>query len=385
MSFISAKEMFPSLTRERRRMVICALGTYSKVGGLQNFNRRVIANMAKRSIERGEFDPFVLIRGDDAASIPAIEGITIEATTSFAAFVVKGFLLGVARANIFVICHINLLPLAALVRCLRPKMPILLFVHGLEVWNNASLRPKRWYETLLARVVTRIASVSDFTADTMAREFGVPREKFRLLPNAVDPLRTTPGFGEREPATILTVNRLSLGDRDKNVDQMIRAMAMLKGSAPGLKYEIVGEGALRPELEALARELQVDDIVKFRGRVGEAELRAAYARATVFAMPSSKEGFGIVFLEAWQWGLPVICSAQGASKEVVSDEIDGFVVDQTNVAMIADRLSLLLSQPELAKAMGERGRRKVEEKYLDAAFRSNLDRIIDELQDGAGV
>jgi glycosyltransferase involved in cell wall biosynthesis len=375
--------MLPSLPRDCRRMVVCALGTYSKIGGLQNFNRRVIENLAKRAVERGEHFPFVLIRGDEGASIPPIKGIDIAGLNNSLAFSAKAIWAGLTQANIFVICHINLLPLAAAVRCLRPKMPILLFVHGVEVWNNSSRRERRWYESLFLRALTRIASVSSFTADTMAREFDVPRAKFRLLPNAVDQVKVSLRPNEREPATILTVNRLAIADREKNVDQMIRAVAKLKERLPALRYEIVGDGALRPELDALANDLGVGDAVKFLGKVDDAELRAAYARATVFAMPSSKEGFGIVYLEAWQRGLPVICSTQGASKEVVADGIDGFVVDPTDVSMIADRLYVLLSQPELASAMGERGRQKVDEKYLNPAFRSNLDNIIDELRDEA--
>jgi glycosyltransferase involved in cell wall biosynthesis len=96
-------------------------------------------------------------------------------------------------------------------------------------------------------------------------------------------------------------------------------------------------------------------------------------------MPSSKEGFGIVYLEAWQFGLPVICSDQGASSEVVSDGLDGFVVDPANVSMICDRLQILLTQPALAKAMGERGRRKVDARFLDPMFQTNLNALIDEL------
>lgn len=380
MSSIGVKAIFPSRTADRRRVVMCALGTYSKIGGIQNFNRRVFENLARRSIERGENFPFVLIRGDEKASIPAIEGIKITGSNNILAFFIKSVWASVTQANIFVICHVNLLPLAALIRFLRPKMPILLFVHGFEVWNTPSRREKRWYETLFVRALTRIASVSAFTAETMAREFDVPREKFRLLPNAVDPVKAALSSAAQEPATILTVNRLSLGDRDKNVDQMIRAVAKVRGRLPNLRYEIIGDGALRPELEALAKDLGVDDTVKFLGQVGEAELRAAYARATVFAMPSSKEGFGIVYLEAWQRGLPVICSWQGGSIEVVTDGIDGFAVDPADISMIADRLYLLMSQPDLAAAMGENGRRKVDEKYLNPAFRSNLDNIIDELR-----
>jgi phosphatidyl-myo-inositol dimannoside synthase len=76
----------------------------------------------------------------------------------------------------------------------------------------------------------------------------------------------------------------------------------------------------------------------------------------------------------------VICSSEGASKEIVTDTVDGFVVDPADISMLADRLDLLLSRPEQARAMGERGRQKVETKYLDPAFRSNLDRLIDDVR-----
>jgi hypothetical protein len=94
----------------------------------------------------------------------------------------------VTKANLFVLGHVNLLPLAVVIRCLRPKLPILLFVHGDEVWNDPRIsREKRWFEPWFLRTVTKIASVSSFTAATMAREYHVPLAKFSLLPNAVDP------------------------------------------------------------------------------------------------------------------------------------------------------------------------------------------------------
>lgn len=382
-SSIGLKAVFPGRNSTGRRAVVCALGTYSKIGGLQNFNRRVFQNLARRALERGEQYPFVSILGDNDAVIPDVEGIKIAGTKNSLLFCLKTICAGVGPADIFILCHINLLPLAMAVRCLRPKLPILLFVHGFEAWNSPRGRRRRWYEIYLLRAVTRIASVSVYTADIMAREFDVPKEKFALLPNAVDPISDAPISTAREPATILTVTRLAVGDREKNVDQMIRAVAKLKGQRPGLRYEIIGDGVLRPELEALAKSLGVSDIVTFFGHVSVAELRAAYARAKVFVMPSSKEGFGIVYLEAWQRGLPVICSSEGAAKEVVTDGVDGFVVDPADVSMLADRLNLLLTQPDRAAAMGENGRRKVNEKYLNSTFRSNLDAILDELLDGA--
>jgi phosphatidyl-myo-inositol dimannoside synthase len=138
--------------------------------------------------------------------------------------------------------------------------------------------------------------------------------------------------------------------------------------------------ALRAEFEALANDLGAGDSVKFLGTITDAAFDAAYARATVFALTSSKEGFGIVYLEAWQHGLPVICSSKGAPKEIVADGVDDFVVDPEDISMLADRLNLLLCRPELAKAMGDSGRQKVEANYLDPVFQQKLGRLIDELR-----
>jgi phosphatidylinositol alpha-1,6-mannosyltransferase len=367
----------PCAAPVRGRIVFCALETYSKIGGLQNFNRRVIRTLARRALERKEPPPRVLLLRDQAAAIPAIAGIEVTGISGRGRFLSGAAWAGVTEANLFIVGHINLLPLAPLVRCLRPGLPILLFVHGDEVWNDPRHRNKHWYETWCLTAVTKIVSVSAFTAGVMGREFNVPSTKFGLLPNAVDPLKTSLDPSIQQPATILTVTRLGSGDREKNVGEMIRAVAKLKQSLPGVKYEIAGDGPLRLELEALESDLGVGEAVKFLGFVTDEELDAAYARATVFALPSSKEGFGIVYLEAWQRGLPVICSSQGASKEIVTDAVDGFTVDPENISMVVDRLYFLLTRPEQARAMGESGRRKVEAKYLDPAFKSNLDRVID--------
>ncbi|HET6374740.1 MAG TPA: glycosyltransferase family 4 protein, partial [Methylocella sp.] len=319
----------------------------------------------------------ILLR-DRSALLPALAGAEIMGIGGRAAFFARSFLEAL-RSKVFIIGHINLLPLAAAVRCLRPSLPILLFVHGDEVWNHPRHRRKRWHESWLLHALTLIASVSRYTACAMTREFGVSPGKIRLLPNAVDPLQTPPDPSGRAKAAVLTVTRLGAGDREKNVDSVIRAIARLKSEFPGLRYYIVGDGVLRPELQSLAAELGVADIVKFLGRLTDSELDAAYARASVFAMPSSKEGFGIVYLEAWQRGLPVICSTEGAAPEVVTDGADGFAVNPSDIAMLASRLRFLISEPEAAKAMGERGRQKVEAHYLDPAFRSNLDAILGEL------
>jgi glycosyltransferase involved in cell wall biosynthesis len=201
------------------------------------------------------------------------------------------------------------------------------------------------------------------------------------LPNAVDPLPGLDSIGplEHNNRTVLTVTRLSAGDRKKYVDRLIRAMAILKRKGVAANLEIVGDGVLMPELLALCREEQVEDRVRFLGRVGDEELTRSYERAALFALPSAIEGFGIVFLEAWRHGLPVICGSEGAPPEIVTDGINGFVVPPDDVNQVASRIELLLSKPELAKAMGESGRKTVESKYLDHHFKENLETILEGL------
>lgn len=380
----SSKVQISSMRQKNRpSIVLCARDTYSKIGGLQNFNRRVVDNLSERLEGRDEARALALILGDYRAAFPRRRKVDFIGFRSRVALIFRTLWLSATQAEMLVLCHVNFIPLAAFARLLRPRLPILLFVHGDEVWDKRSSCVRQWCDTRFLRAVTRIASVSAFTAEKMSAAFDVPRDKFRLLPNAVDPLKPAANPAQREPATILIVNRMDARDRKKNIDQVIRAVAELKGRVPGLKLELIGDGGLRPELEALAASLGLADVAKFHGWVCEDELQGFYERARVFAMPSSKEGFGIVYLEAWLRRLPVICSSEGASSEVVADGVDGFVVDPGDISMLADRLHTLLTNPTLATSMGERGKRKVEQNYLNPVFRSNLDAIIDELLTGA--
>jgi glycosyltransferase involved in cell wall biosynthesis len=373
------KSMFSEHPLRHDRIVICALETYSTIGGLQNFNQRVFKNVALRSVERAEPPALAFLSGDHDAGLPVIDGVQFVAPENQLQFLAATFWASLFKASVLLICHINLLPLAFAVRLFRRRLPIVLFIHGCEVWNAYGPRKRRFYEVWLVGALTRVASVSRFTAESMEREFHVAPDKFGLLPNAVDALEGEPVAAAPQPPTILTVARLGAGEREKNVHEMIAAVAILKERLPDVKYEIIGGGPLRPELEALAKKLGIADSVTFFGQVGDRELREAYGRAAVFAMPSNKEGFGIVYLEAWQFGKPVICSLHGAASEIIADGVDGFVVDPSDVKALADRLHILLTQPDLAKAMGERGRLKVEQKYLNANFRVHLDKILDEV------
>lgn len=317
-------------------------------GGIQRFNRRVIASLATLGV----------------ATVTAMRAE--DTPMRFA----RRVLSGVSGAQLILIGHLNLLPLALLVRLLRPRARIILFAHGIEAWGDPAYRPVRWWEpALLRHLVHQVAVVSRYSMSRMARAFALDESKFVLFPNAVD-LPDVPVRAAGE--TILTVARLGAGEREKHVDKLVRALPFL----PAARLVVIGEGPLRAELRALAVQLGVEARVALPGAVTDAALARAYAEARLFALPSAKEGFGIVYLEAWARGLPVVGSCFGGAGEVISDGVDGFTVDPADVGALSHALGRLLNDRHLADRMGAAGRLKVERQYTGAAFTRNLEALL---------
>lgn len=377
-------------------ILFAGLSAYGAHGGIQRFNRRVIEtleriaagpHLAPGSDRPGTLSVLMLADAADAAALRAVPGggagsgsgnigpaRSMGAGGSRArfafAFVKAGW-----RADLLLLGHINLLPFAMLYRLLRPRGRVILFAHGVEVWGDPVYRrPKGWEPALFRLAVNQVAIVSAYSRSLMARAFAVPMDKFALFPNAVDvtdePARDMPG------AQVLAVSRLAATEREKHVDALIRALPQVLDAIPAARLTIIGDGALRGELEALAQALGVAGHVDFAGFVTEEELAQAYAGAALFALPSSKEGFGIVYLEAWLRGLPVIASRYGAGGEVVADGVDGFAVDPADIDAMARAMIDLLRDREKARRFAAAGRAKVEQLYSAQAFQRNLEALV---------
>jgi glycosyltransferase involved in cell wall biosynthesis len=225
--------------------------------------------------------------------------------------------------------------------------------------------------------IDEVASVSRLTARRMAAGYRFPDSKFRLLPNAVDPPGSVPARPTvGRPPRLLTVARLSLKDRYKGCDRVLHALPRVLAEVPGARYDIVGDGPLRPELEQLAERLGVRRAVRFLGYVDDDQLEAIYRQARLMVMPSTGEGFGIVFLEAWKHGLPVVAGNRDASREVVEDGVTGLCVDPESPEEIGQAVVRLLADPDYAARLGTQGYRTLLERYTHEKFRDNLREIL---------
>lgn len=258
-----------------------------------------------------------------------------------------------------IICaHLHFAPLVWFASFLRPRLNYHIVAHGIEVW-----RPYGFWERLALGRARTILCISEYTRRQVLR-FAPDLDPRCLvvLPNTFDPAlaagRDEPTKVEAGPPRLLVVSRLSSTDPYKGADLMIESLPRLLTEFPGLTLRIVGTGDDRPRLEVIAHRVGVEKAVVFLGAIDDAALRDEYRRCDVFTLPSRKEGFGLVYLEAMSWGKPCLAARAGGAPEVVGDPADsatplttsgttrvGALVEYGNVEEIAVAVAEMLRNP----------------------------------------
>jgi glycosyltransferase involved in cell wall biosynthesis len=194
-------------------------------------------------------------------------------------------------------------------------------------------------------------AISESTRDDLVAR-GIPRAAIRVIYPGIDARAYTPDPAFRSPVPLFAyLGRLK---RYKGVHFVIQAFARL--SHPTAVLEIAGAGDYRPALERLASSLDLQDRVRFLGRIPEAEKLALLRRAWGLVFASPKEGWGITNLEAAACGTPVVASDSPGIRESVRHGDTGFLVPHGDVSAMADAMRALASSPELVRTLGVRAR-----------------------------
>lgn len=260
------------------------------------------------------------------------------------------------RADRVLCGHVHHLILARLGRVFRPSLRYYLVAHGIEVWRPFSLM-----ERVALRSAERIFCVSDYSRRQILRFLpDLDPARLVVIPNTFDPrfeprsrsLSTGASQVSGAPR-ILVVSRLLKSDPYKGVDLMIEAMPLILQRYPGARLRIVGGGTDRPRLDALVRETGVGRAVEFTGIIDDRQLHDEYEACDIFALPSRKEGFGLVYLEAMNLGKPCLAARAGGAPEVVNAEV-GALVEYGHVDQIALAVEELLTHPRPPEAMRRR-------------------------------
>jgi colanic acid/amylovoran biosynthesis glycosyltransferase len=161
-------------------------------------------------------------------------------------------------------------------------------------------------------------------------------------------------------AEVLFVGRLLHG---KGLSLLFDAVAELRRRELDVTVTVVGDGPARAELDAAVRALRLSGHVRFLGSVGQADLRACYAAADVFCLPSFAEGIPVVAMEAMAMELPVVTTRIMGIPELIEDGKNGVLVPPGRVDALTDALYRLIGAPEERRRMGAAGREKVRADY----------------------
>lgn len=286
------------------------------------------------------------------------------------------------KAKLVLAAHPNLGPVVQAMRIAAPRMKSIICTHGIDVWEPLGVLRRR-----ALRHANLVLAPSNDTAEHVMSEQGVSRDRIRVLPWALDPqfevllTADTQNAPPREFPTgrvILTVGRWLATERYKGMDTLITALPRLLTRWPEVQLVLVGTGDDRAWLEDLTDKNGVHRHVHFLPGLSYSELVACYAACEIFALPSSGEGFGLVYLEAMACGKPVIGGAHGGAPEIIEDGVTGYLVPHGDPIQLATCIEALLADPTHAKEMGARGKQRAENEFRFNGFAKSFKKILRE-------
>lgn len=207
-------------------------------------------------------------------------------------------------------------------------------------------------DRILSHITFKIVAVSRTVADFTAKQERIPRNKFVVIHNGVDvrkmqtalevlpskeELKQELGF-QRSDKILLTVARLQ---SQKNQKLLLEGFALFHKRYPDYKLAIVGDGIMRPKLDALARELELGDSVIFFGLRYDVE--RFYKASDVFILTSDIEGFSIVGIEAMSCGLPMVSTKTAGPDEYIEEGENGFFIHERTAEAVARSLEQVVA------------------------------------------
>lgn len=264
----------------------------------------------------------------------------------------------------------NTLPIGLLVMLLGNKVTTYAYLYGLDI-SHAKISPiKSRILKLILNKTKKVITISNYTKGLIS-SLGIDDDKIKIIspgyskPQIIDSInniRELYGIS-KDKKIVLTVARLH---ERKGHDKVIEAIELALEENTEIFYVICGKGPYEETLKQQVKNKQLDRYILFTGEVSNEELIAWYKETFVFIMTSRQigdqgdvEGYGIVFLEANYFGIPVIGGNSGGMPDAIRDGKTGFLVDPLNANEIAEKLISLTDSVELRNLIGRKGHKWV--------------------------
>lgn len=230
------------------------------------------------------------------------------------------------------------------------------FKHDVVIWayEHGPLR-------MLLHRADRIICSSDFVRFDLLKHY---LYKSITITPGVDADFFKPDISKKPIApTLLFVAGLNRGQEQKGLKILLAAIQIAQKTIDTIRLVVVGDGDMKDEYKAYARELGLEDRVEFKGRLEGPELLAAYQNAHAFALPSLNEALGMVILEAMACELPVIGTYVGGIPSIVDDNATGFLVQPRDTEKLAGRIIDVLGDSTMTAAFGKTARERMVKKF----------------------
>src|SRR3569833_1293878 len=274
-----------------------------------------------------------------------------------------------------------------MIKIFRPKCQLWLVAHCIEVWLPLNLVKR----TFLKRYCDRAICVSSYTKMQMIKWHHLDDSKCLVLNNAIDPfIRQPEEFDKPEylanrysltsaNQVIYTLTRLASSELYKGYEQVIKAVGRLKQRFPGIRYILSGQYDAMEEtrIKDLIKTCDVENEVLLTGFLNETELVDHFLLADLYVIPSKKEGFGIVFIEALACGLPVICGNADGSVDAIRNGELGTAINVNDLDELEKTITAYLENP-LTVYTRESLQSQCLNYFNELYYRNNLLRLIND-------
>jgi glycosyltransferase involved in cell wall biosynthesis len=343
----------------KKKILFLNLTTFSQTGGIEKFNRSFLKALHELECESALYSNAHSLYDDitDENYYPD------EKYSGYGQNRIKFVLKSIAKAFRFeyiILGHINLAIIGAIINMLSPRKKVVLIIHGIEVWEGLS--PLKRY---LLKNTHKVLSVSSFTKNKLLELQKLDADKVHIFPNTIDPyfpiaadfnhdnaIRRKYSAG-KEDFILYTLTRLSSKEKYKGYDIVIKCLPEVKKKYADIKYVVAGkyDNEEKERIDKLIAELELGTMVHLAGFIKEEEIVDHYRMSNLFIMPSQKEGFGIVFIEAMACGTPVIAGNIDGSVDAVRNGELGMLVNPENVEEVT---AAILKSIEMHKSRDDK-------------------------------
>lgn len=247
----------------------------------------------------------------------------------------------------------------------RRKIILNIYGGGVEkFYKNLSLIGKR-YVKFIFLCCRSIKVEYEQRKNFLANEIGVPERRIFVLTNAVylNQITSKNAKTAKEEFKLLFVGWIW---RHKGIFDLINSIEILKQKGYKIKIDVVGPQVNKEESANVLNAIRSKDLteeVKIIGEKTSNEVQAFYSNADIFILPSYVEGFPYVILEAMSWGLPIVSSKIGAIPDVITDWINGFLIEPGDSLALIEKIEVLINNAKLRNEIGMNNYKKIESEY----------------------